>query len=251
MIIDADTHISGEEERFSLEAHMEEMDRARVDKTLCWLSPHHYHDSQGEEKGNRYVAEAFKKYPEKIIGFGWADPTFGLDHAKKMASQCIEEWGMKGVKMNGAQNNYYIDDPETGFPLAEHIARLGCMLAFHIGPDAYEKTHPYRAARIAKAFPETPILMVHMGMTDPEMNKAVLDAARQCPNMYLVGSATHGPALIRGVETLGAERILFGSDRPFQKMAPILTMYQDSLKEKISQRDWNLIMGGNGVKLFS
>jgi len=34
--------------------------------------------------------------------------------------------------MNGAQNDYFIDDPEIGIPLAEHIAGLGGMLAFHI-----------------------------------------------------------------------------------------------------------------------
>lgn len=250
MIIDADTHISKDAGQFTLEAHLEDMQAAGIDKSLCWLSPHHYSDAAGLETGNRYIAEGVKRYPDKIIGFGWADPTFGLEAAKTAAARAVGDYGLKGVKMNGAQNDYYIDDPELGLPLAEYIASLGVMLAFHIGPDAYEKTHPYRAARIARMFPETPILMVHMGMTDTQMNQAVLDTALQCPNMYLIGSATTDVLVLKAVKTLGAHRVMFGSDRPFRKMTVMKSMYELGLAGEITGEELRLVMGGNAERLF-
>jgi len=251
VIVDCDTHISPGGGEFALERHLEDMEKAGVDRSLCWLSPHHYTDADGVEQGNRYVYDAMKRHPDRIVGFGWADPTFGLDRARDAATRCAERFGLYGVKMNGAQNNFTIDDPEIGLPLARHIAGLGVLLAFHIGPDAYERTHPLRAARIAREIPETPILMVHMGMRDADMNAAVIQAAAECPNMLLVGSATSYQAVLQAVRRLGAGRVLFGSDRPFTKMKVMRAVYETGLEDEISPEELALIMGGNAQKLFA
>ena len=66
------------------------------------------------------------------------------------------------MKLNGAQNSYYIDDLELTGSIIEEIAQSGKVLAFHVGADAYEYTHPFRVAKIAKMYPELKILMVHM-----------------------------------------------------------------------------------------
>jgi uncharacterized protein len=250
MIVDLDTHISPGAGEFAVENLIKDMDAVGIDKALAWLSPHHYDEAKGVEIGNRYVADAVRKYPEKVIGFGWADPTFGLECAKDAATLCVDELGLHGVKMNGAQNNYYIDDPEVGVPLAEHIAKLGKMIAFHIGPDAYERTHPYRAAHIARLFPETTILMVHMGMTDVEMVKSVIDVAKQCPNMLLVGSATDDKLVLAAIKELGSKRVSFGTDRPFSKMAAAKSMYEKGLAGEISDSEMSDVMAENALRHF-
>lgn len=56
----------------------------------------------------------------------------------------MEEYGFYGVKLNGAQNSFYIDDESISLPLAEEVAKTGKLLAFHIGADEYDFTHPYR-----------------------------------------------------------------------------------------------------------
>jgi uncharacterized protein len=250
MIIDLDTHISPGADEFTLESLFEEMNEVGIDKALTWLSPHHYDEAKGVEISNRYVGGAASQYPDKVIGFGWADPTFGIQNAKDMATLCAEELGLHGVKMNGAQNNYYIDDPDVGLPLAEHIAKLGKMIAFHIGPDAYERTHPYRAAHIARLLPETTILMVHMGMTDVEMTRSVIDVAKQCPNMLLVGSATNDSFVLQAIKELGSKRVSFGTDRPFRKMAVIKSMYENGLEGEITESEMADVMAGNALRHF-
>jgi predicted TIM-barrel fold metal-dependent hydrolase len=196
------------------------------------------------------VYDAVRKYPDKLLGFGWADPTISVDHAKKMVKVCTEEYGFYGVKMNGAQNNYTIDDPEIALPVAEAIARTGKMIAFHVGPDAYERTHPFRAAKIAKLYPQMPVLMVHMGMTDADMNRAAIEMAQECPNMVLIGSATTYKAVLSAIKTLGAERVCFGSDAPFQWPHVVRAMYEAALEGEVTEEEKVLVMGGNVARLF-
>jgi predicted TIM-barrel fold metal-dependent hydrolase len=174
-----------------------------------------------------------------------------------MVRICTGEYGFCGVKMNGcshgrtwAQNHYYIDDPELALPVAEAIARTGKAIAFHIGPDEYERTHPFRAAKIARMFPETPVLMVHMGMTSVDMNNAVIQMARERPNMALIGSATTYKAILQAIKALGASRVCFGTDAPFQWPHVGRAMYDAVLNGEVTEEEKSLVMGGNIVRIL-
>ncbi len=248
LIIDADTHMAPTGGEFALEAHLARMERDGIDMTLTWLRP----DYRGEEIAghNRYIYEATLKYPDKILGFGWADPTVSVAHARKMVQVCLEEYGFYGVKLNGAQNAYRIDDPVLALPVIEDIARAGKVLAFHIGPDAYENTHPLRAERIARMYPDMPILMVHMGMTNWEMNRTVVEAAGRCPNMFLVGSEIDDRALLYAIHTLGAGRVLFGTDAPFRRPRVIRALYEAAMEGEVTETEKAQVMGGNAARLL-
>jgi predicted TIM-barrel fold metal-dependent hydrolase len=248
MIIDADTHISPTGGAFALEAHMARMARSGVDRTLTWLKP----DYTGTEiEGhNEYVHQAMVAYPDRILGFGWADPTVSVAHAKDMVKKCVYEYGLYGVKLNGAQNYYHIDSPELALPVIDEIAKTGKALAFHIGPDEYERTHPLRAAKVAKMYPEMTVCMVHMGMTHRDMNDAVIEVAQECPNMVLIGSATTDRAVLKAIKALGADRVCFGSDAPFQRQHVVLATYNAFLDGEVSKEEKALIMGGNIAHLL-
>ena len=247
-IIDADTHIAPTGGAFALEEHLKRMERAGVDKTLTWLRPDYC--GEGIEAHNRYVYDAMRQYPDKVLGFGWADPTVSVEHAKRMVRVCTEDYGFYGVKLNGAQNDYTIDDPTLALPVIEEIAKTGKILAFHIGPDAYERTHPLRARKVAELYPELAILMVHMGMTDWDMNRAVVEVAQECPNMVLIGSATDDKAIVHAIKSLGAERVCFGSDAPFRRPHVVRAMYDALLEDEVTADEAAQIMGGNIARLF-
>jgi predicted TIM-barrel fold metal-dependent hydrolase len=248
MIIDGDTHIAPTGGAWALEAHMARVARSGVDKTLTWLKPDY--QGAGIEGHNAYVYQAMQSYPEQILGFGWADPTVGVPHAIDMVKQCAYEYGMYGVKLNGAQNYYHIDSPDLALPVIDEIAKTGKLLAFHIGPDEYERTHPLRARKVAKMYPEMGILMVHMGMTNKDMIDAVIEVAQECPNMVLIGSATTPAAVLKAIKVLGADRVCFGSDAPFQMQHVVLAVYEALLDGEVSDQDKALVMGGNIARLF-
>lgn len=231
MIIDVDTHMSPYRNvSISIDAAEwnEKMISAGVDKALCWLMPQQVSDVT---ESNRYLYESSKKY-DKIIPFGWANVGGeGVSKSLRDVEQCIGEFGFKGVKINGAQNCYYIDSKEC-FTVCDKIATMGGIIAFHIGADEPDFTSPLRAEKIARAFPETTILMVHMGgAAIPDCSDYVIDIAINNPNMMLIGSALPAASVANGIKRLGADRIMFGSDTPFFDIHKSIEDYRKMLVE--------------------
>jgi predicted TIM-barrel fold metal-dependent hydrolase len=87
-------------------------------------------------------------------------------------------------------------------------------------------------------------------MTDWDMNRAVVEMALECPNMYLVGSATDDRAIMYAIDKLGAGRICFGADAPFRRPHVVRAMYEAALDGEVTEEEKALIMGGNIVRLF-
>jgi predicted TIM-barrel fold metal-dependent hydrolase len=250
MIIDADCHIIPAESGWGIQTEelIRRMDYSGVEKALTWLQPAYFPDV---DAGNALVYEAARQYPDRILGFGWADPHFGLDTARDQIKRCMEEYGFYGVKLNGAQNRFYIDSEDMALPLIEEIVKIGAILAFHIGTDAYEGTHPYRLAKIARRFPETQILCVHMGgVAFHDLSDSAIEAAQECPNITLVGSGVRAVNILKAIKTLGAERVCFGSDTPFAMMHVELAMYEALMRDEVTQEERSLILGGNIKRLF-
>ena len=250
MVIDADCHIVPVESGWGIQAEelIRRMDYVGVDKALTWLQPAYF---PNVDAGNALVYQAARKYPDRILGFGWADPHYGLDVAKDQIKRCVEEYGFYGVKLNGAQNKFYIDSQEMSVPLIEEIAKTGAILAFHIGTDAYEATHPYRLAKIARRYSETQILCVHMGgVAFHDLSDAAIETAQECPNITLVGSGVRAVNILKAIKTLGAQRVCFGSDTPFAMMHVELAMYKALMRDQVSEEDQVLVLGGNLKRLL-
>jgi predicted TIM-barrel fold metal-dependent hydrolase len=202
-------------------------------------------------ESNAYVYEATKQYPDRILGFGWADPHLGVERSKDEVKRCIYEYGFHGVKLNGAQNSYYIDDPKLSLPLVEEIAKTGKLLAFHVGTDAYETTHPFRVAKVARTFPELMILMAHMGgVAHHDLSNAGIEMAKECPNLFLIGSAVRSRAILKAIKTLGADRVCFGSDTPFELMHVEVAKYHALFDGEVTPEDEQQVMGGNIARLM-
>lgn len=250
MIIDADVHIAPAPtggNSIYIEELIDKMDYAGVHKAVTWLQPPYLRDIRSS---NEYVYKATLKYPDRILGFGWADPNLGGEHALDMVKKSLFEYGFYGVKLNGAQNEFYIDDPKV-FPVIEEVAKAGKILAFHVGGDSPEHTHPFRLAKIAKAFPETPILMVHMGGAHfHDFGNAAIEFAEQCPNITIIGSVIRSHPLLKAIKALGAERVCFGSDTPFEYMHVEVAKYMALLDGAVKLEEKSLIMGGNIERLF-
>jgi predicted TIM-barrel fold metal-dependent hydrolase len=255
LIIDADTHISptGEDAMtITYDELVRCMDRASVDRALAWLRPPYMREIA---KSNAYVYEATQKHPDRLLGFGWADPHLGVEQSKDEVKRCLYDYGFYGVKLNGAQNSYYIDDPKLSLPLVEEIAKAGQasgkLLAFHVGSDAYETTHPFRVAKVARMFPELQILMVHMGgVAHHDLSNAAIEMAQECPNLVLIGSSVRARAILKAIKVLGASRVCFGSDTPFELMHVEVAKYDALLADEVTPEEKQQVMGGNIARLM-
>lgn len=247
-IVDADCHISSHKfDGLAMTADelLAQMDRARVDKALIWLKPPYDKNIDPE---NKAIAEAFHANRDRFLGFGWTNPRLGNDRAKDTVTQCFEELGLLGIKFNGAQDDYVIDDDEI-LPVIEHAAGFGKPIAFHIGVDFPENTHPYRLGRIAGLFPETQFILIHIGGAGfPALDRAAIEVATQHANISVIGSAIHERAILNAIRTLGADRVCFGSDMPFFLMHTRLAMYRELLRDE-AEADVANILGGNILRL--
>jgi hypothetical protein len=249
MIIDGDCHISSHKwDALAMTGDelVAAMDRAGVDKALTWLKPPYNKDIAPK---NRAVYEAMKKHPTRLLGFGWVNPRLGKDVASDTIKQCFEEYGFYGIKFNGAQDDYVIDDAAI-LPFIEQAAAYGKTIAFHIGADFYEQTHPYRLGNIAARFPDTQFLNVHMGGSAwRTLDRASVEVAAKHPNISLVGSAISEIPVLRAIAALGAQRVCFGSDSPFRLIHVQLAGYQAMLRDH-SAADRAMVMGGNLARLL-
>ena len=249
-IIDADTHISPLNEPVScrVETLIAEMDRAGVARSIVWLQPPYMREI---DSSLEYIYTSAKKYPDRLLPFGWANPHLGIEKSKATIKKCMTEYGFYGVKLNGAQDNYYIDDESFSLPLVEEIAKLGGMICFHVGVDAYGFTHPYRVAKIAKRYPETNFLLAHMGgVGKPELANECIEMAQKHSNLYLIGSQVSFIAVLKAIKTLGADRVCYGSDMPYDSMRAWSAAYLALLDGEVSNDEATLVMGGNIRRLF-
>lgn len=246
MIFDADVHISPRPtggNSITIDELLRCMDKAGVEKALTWIQPPYWRYT---EESNRYVYQATLDYPDRIVGFGWADPNCGLSYALDEARRCIEEYGFAGVKLNGAQNEFYIDDEKLALPIIDYVASARKVLAFHIGGDSPEHTHPFRLAKIARRYPDTTFLMVHMGGAHfHDFGNAAIEFAGQCPNITIIGSTIRSQPLLKAIKTLGAHRVCFGSDAPFELIHVEVAKYKALLDAELSKEDMDLVMAGN------
>ncbi|MEO8171476.1 MAG: amidohydrolase family protein [Sediminibacterium sp.] len=251
MIIDADVHISPKPtggNSITIDELLRRMDRAGVEKAVTWIQPPYWRHT---EDSNRYVYEAAKAHPDRILPFGWADPNCGLQYALDEAKRCIEEYGFYGVKMNGAQNEFYIDDEDKAFPVIDYVHSTGKLMAFHIGGDSPEHTHPFRLGKIAARYPQMKILMVHMGGAHfHDLGNAAIETAAQHPNIHIIGSVIRSQPLLKAAKTIGTHRVCFGSDAPFELIHVEVAKYLSLFTGEISTNELNQIMGGNIAELF-
>jgi len=245
MIIDADTHISphGHDALdITIDDLLHRLDRAKIDKAIVWLRPWYMREVS---ESNRYIYEAMKNHPDRVIGFGWVDPHLGEDKMLDEIKRCHEEYGMHGIKLNGAQNSFVIDG-DYARPYIEAIVDTGLVLAFHIGTDAYEGTHPYRMGNIADRHPDTRMLMIHLGgVAFHDLSLSAIEMLQKHQNIMGIGSGIRPVNVLKALKAVGTDRIAYGSDAPFALPHVEVAAYRALMDGEFTEAEQNQVMCEN------
>ena len=215
---------------------IERMDLAGIDMALCWQNPGvlPYGDDTDENDArltaaNARIAELADRHPTRVIPAGWTDPkALGLNGAIRLARRCVEDFGMPVVKMNPAQNEFPITDPNV-VSVVDEIAAMGAVPAFHFGSDtAYTPTEGL--VEIAEHLGSHPVIGVHMGGGGGHFveAEAIYQSARQAgldhPNLFFVLSAKRDVHMESALITYAAAgapangQIAVASDAPYGDM---------------------------------
>lgn len=116
--------------------------------------------------------------------------------------------GFVGLKLHPIVDEYRADDPSLN-PYLEVAADYGCPVACHSAPAEADPDH---IRRLAERFPMIPVILYHTYLGPQEGRRRAAEHACEQPNLYLETSWCRWQEVTELIESVGAERVLFGSD---------------------------------------
>jgi predicted TIM-barrel fold metal-dependent hydrolase len=133
-----------------------------------------------------------------------------MDDAVKEVERCVRELGLIGIKLHPWLQAFSMTHPGVDL-IFDAAAALKVPVLLHDGSPPYST--PRQIAWVARKHPDVQVIFGHSGLADLWRDAA--DAARVCPNIWLQPSAAPPVTIRTGLEAVGPDRILFGSDGGF------------------------------------
>lgn len=78
-----------------------------------------------------------------------------------------------------------------------------------------------------------------------DLSTAAIEVMQNYDNIMGIGSAIRPIKLLKALKTLGAERVAFGSDTPFNLTHVEVAAYQALLEDEFTENEKQQIMAGN------
>ena len=228
------------------------MDASGVDRAVCFGWP--FADAALCAESNDHLADAMKRHPDRIIGFGCISPA-GRGATDELR-RCVE-LGLRGVgELNCDAQSFSLDDPRTDEAVAASV-ELGLPWTLHcsepLGHDYPGKgtATPDRVAAFAMRHPALRLICAHLGGGLP-FYAHMPEVAELCRRLWFDTAAApflYAPTAYRAVvDLLGADRLLFGSDYPLLRPERYVGAFAEA---GLSDGDQSLVMGDTAWSILS
>ncbi len=232
---------------------VEEMDETGIDMQIISVTTPQVYFLEGQacvdltKICNDYLAEMVRQYPTRFRALASVPLTANSDAAVKEFERCLDDLDMVGAIIGANINGRPIDDPSFA-PFYEVLnARKSTMLIHPMVPAGIEVMNNYALAPLVgfmmdttlavarlifsgffDKYPDVKVIAGHLGATAPYLAGRLDIGYRSYPDckgieqapseylkcMYYDTVSFHIPALHCAAETVGADRIVFGSDYP-------------------------------------
>lgn len=217
--------------------------------------------------GNDHLAQVVRRHPDRFLGFAHHDPF--LEGAADEFRRAIETLGLRGLKLIAPRLSRRIDDP-AGYPVWELAAAHQVPVLIHFGMLGAgggiahnEKINPAHLETVAKDFPTVNFVIPHFGI---QFVKELLFLCWACPNVHVDTSGSNqwvrwmpydltlDDLFRKFLETVGPERIVYGSDSSWFPRGYVLRYLQDQIRIcrllGLHHEDLQAIFGGNAARLL-
>jgi len=217
--------------------------------------------------GNDNLAKIVARYPDKFVGFAHHYPF--ADGAAGELKRAVTELGMKGYKLLAPSLDRPIED-EAAYPVWEMCAELDIPVLIHFGIQGsgggiawHENINPLKLHNVAKDFPDVNFVVPHFGCA---WIRETLQLCWACRNVsidtsgsnqwvrWVDGDWTVKKLFRKYMETIGPERIIFGSDSSYFPRGFAIRYLQDQIRDcrelGIPHEQLQLIFAGNAARLF-
>ncbi len=223
MIIEAHVHVGKTIADAEPENFVRLMDECRIDKALIFR----YFQDKPTLEANKYVASIVNQFPDHFIGFAWINPNEKT--ATGELRYAISELRLRGAKLHLEINPASLSQLRKVFKEAQ---ALEIPLIIHLGAD-FDNIDV-----LSKEF-NVNIMIAHLGtgvfhLSKTRLEKAVLLADKHA-NIFLETSGNTYPFVKHAVESLGAGKLIFGSDFPHEHplvSAKIVQLLEISTRQK-------------------
>ena len=185
----------------SVEDLLKEMDKNNVEKAIVMPNfnlPHRLWDSNIE------MAKSIENISNRLFGFAWLDPR--IENCCDQLDSLVKEFGFKGLKLHPVLGGYYLTN-KTVLRLIEKAINLEIPIMVHTGWGLLGSAT--YVGQLAEKFPKGQFIIAHM--IDPEC----MNVTKRNDNIFLETSyAQHPRRITQAVNTIGSDRLLYGSDYP-------------------------------------
>ncbi|MDR1873035.1 MAG: amidohydrolase family protein [Deltaproteobacteria bacterium] len=160
--------------------------------------------------------DAAAKYPNQLIPLTWINPGLGASEIARLDRLTVNK-AVAGIKFHPLFNSYTADDSCVD-PVMAIAVKRDLPVFIHSGHPPFSL--PWSIGQLAERFPQARIVMVHMGHGHGVYIQAALAMAKKYPNIWLETSGMPMHTKIKeAYETVGPDRIFWGSDFPFHHYA--------------------------------
>jgi len=223
------------------------IDKAIVMPTFGYPQPDGIKDTQ---KVNNAIAAFRDRDPARFpIALGIVEPAHGergLDEIDRIKN----ELKLQGIVWHHRFHGHYIDSPIMR-PFLRRVSDLDLIPFIHTFDGVLEA--PWRLEVLAEEFSN--LIFVNLDpFSEFERSQEVFQIARRNENILFDTALAFAPHWLieRFIESLGSERLLFGSDLHSPPLSfNICTVLEDIRRANISEQDKNNILGGNLKRLFN
>ena len=183
---------------------LQAMDQHGVHTALVMPQPtrediRRYHDQ---------IAAAAQQHAPRLIGMASIDPRWSDADYLAEARRCVEELKFVALKLHPLGHNIAPDHPDSD-KVFRAAAQLGVPVIVHTGLGT-PWSLPALCIPPARRYEQLSIILAHAGWG--LYSAEALVAADVCPNIYLEASWCPAYMARKMVDSIGAERMLFGSD---------------------------------------
>ena len=274
---------------YDVEAKIEAMDRMKIDLSALSVAPPAFFYSLSPEAGlaaarinNDGIAQMVGAHPARLRGMATL-PMQDPDAAITELERVVKTHGFKAVQLGTSIEGKQLSDPAFR-PLLKTIAQLKCLLFAHPytcvakgGMDAYnlmilmgypmDTTIMVAHLMLSGALDELPdlqILIPHGGGFMPyqigriahgyKMHADLRDKCKTPPDQllkrfYFDGLTHSGQSVRHLIETVGADRIVIGTDHPYDAGLDQPVAAVDEIPN-ITDEERDLICGRNALRLL-
>lgn len=219
---------------------------------------------QVEKINHSFFAQREELLAKGIVAFGGMHPDY---ENYKEELKLLKENGILGIKLHPAYQNIDLDDIRM-MRILDCASELGLITITHAGIDIGIYDHNYASVpmvlKVLKEVQPEKFVLAHMGnwMCWKEVESDLAGANVYFDTAFSVGRITPNPTIeeqplwnynlsdedfVRLCRKHGVDKILFGTDSPWEEQADYLKRMQ---KMPFNMEETRLILGENAAKLL-